>query len=339
MDDQSVDVRQHYIPRMLLKNFTDTGRKDGALYEYDAAEKRVARRNCARAAAEPRFYELETPGISPHDIEQSFNRVETAGAHALAWTMKQGRLPSPGTPDYDALLSFIALMLLRVPHWRDEIRAVERDVSRAIVRAALETEESWQSFLGTYHADTPESEWPGLEAMRQEAEARDHYYPILDVRSFHTGKIFDILGWLPVALHLRRWSLLVATDEDVDFVLSDRPVTIVWAPAMGPQTHEGLPGLVDIPSEIAFPLSSRIAVIGRYDLVGGVVSPGRGQVMDDVIPADKLITAELNARTAYWASRYVYARRNDFFALGQPHDQLLTAEDWFRLKGPPESSD
>jgi hypothetical protein len=60
---------QHYIPRLILKNFTQSGSEDEHLWVTSPAEKHRWRSLPAETGHQRGFYRIEREGIDPNLVE------------------------------------------------------------------------------------------------------------------------------------------------------------------------------------------------------------------------------------------------------------------------------
>jgi hypothetical protein len=101
---------------------------------------------------------------------------------------------------------------------------------------------------------------------------------------------------LPLIFH-RGWVLIVASEQSGGFVTSDHPFCLMWSdPGMRQPPGLGLKN-----TEIIFPLSSRLALVGAFEIQG-----------DQKYTASAALVAEMNGTIIAFAERQVYARDRNF---------------------------
>src|SRR6201999_3666140 len=88
----------------------------------------------------------------------------------------------------------------------------------------------------------------------------------------------------------KKMGLIIGSDHSGGFVTTDDPGAIRWTDG---QDHVNRPGLAEDNSEIIFPLSTKLALIGRSE----------GE--DDVVNADTPTVAEINSHIIDNAARQV----------------------------------
>ena len=62
-------------------------------------------------------------------------------------------------------------------------------------------------------------------------------------------------------LHRRSWTVLVSVRQGESFVVSDHPVVLEWS---DPRGRRFPPGHAHVDTELTFPLSAHVALIGCY---------------------------------------------------------------------------
>jgi hypothetical protein len=108
-------------------------------------------------------------------------------------------------------------------------------------------------------------------------------------------------------LFRRGWHLLRAPEGSGGFITSDRPFFLMWFdPAM--RTGPFAPGLALMQTDIYFPISPQLAVVGAFDV---------GNTVEDV---DEARVAVANSAMTAGADRQVYARNHNF-SYAQTHEE------------------
>jgi hypothetical protein len=130
--------------------------------------------------------------------------------------------------------------------------------------------------------------------------------------AFESGKFKLVLGnnaLISIELQLldhvmplllrRGWHLLLAPEGSGGFITSDRPFWLMWTdPAMRQEPFA--PGLAMMGTDIYFPISPRLAVVGAFDV---------GNTVEDV---DEATVAVANSCMTAGAHRQVYAPDHKF---------------------------
>lgn len=119
----------------------------------------------------------------------------------------------------------------------------------------------------------------------------------------HLDIEFNSLAELPPLIEQRNWVLAKAAQSQTGYVTSDRPVSLIWR---DPKEHFGAPGLAHLDTELIFPISNDLAVIGAFEAKNIAVNA----------PAD--FVARVNSVTIGRSNRQIYARDQDFKYLSGP---------------------
>jgi hypothetical protein len=109
-----------------------------------------------------------------------------------------------------------------------------------------------------------------------------------------------LLEHITPLLHKRGWHLLRAPKDSGGFITSDRPFYLMWS---DPALRDGplAPGLALLGTDIYFPISPSLAVVGAFDV---------GNTVEDV---DEATVAVANSAMPDSAARQVYAPDHKFF--------------------------
>lgn len=135
----------------------------------------------------------------------------------------------------------------------------------------------------------------------------------------------ELLDHIMPLLLKRGWHLLRAPTDSGGFITSDRPFFLMWSdPAM--RTRPEASGLALTGTDIYFPVSPRLAVVGAFDVANTI---------EDV---DESRVAVANSAMTAGADRQVYARDLKF-SYAQTHDEIprwgnqLISDKRFPFKG------
>ena len=137
----SVPKRQHYVPKMLLRNFTD---EDSWLYVFD---KRVPTIGVRRSRPEKAFFEKDfytrytyDQADKTYSIEHELARLEAAAARVVKRIVKSARLgksPNLTQQEKEDWDSYFCSQLTRIPEVRPsdkEINLLRRQMAESILR-------------------------------------------------------------------------------------------------------------------------------------------------------------------------------------------------------------
>ncbi len=259
MNEPNEPIRQHFVPRMLLRNFTDT---EGWLYSSDEnlPEGVVRKSRVKKFCAENDIYTVyDEHGNRDFSEEKAFSDLENTCApiiRKIIKTARAGKPPGLTSPEKSALNLFLLCQCSRVPDWNDPI------LNRRFENTFSENPEI---------LEMPEEE---IDRFKRDVRARSlaHYVKNPD------KKILSIL-------ENKGLTIAVAATGNESFVIGSNPV-IVDRPGyymFGRIRKDWLPIAYDIAVALSFPRgaenlirfgdanirSFNEAVLGQSKTVGG----------------------------------------------------------------------
>lgn len=108
------DPLQHYVPKFMLRRFSDT--RD-LVYAYDKHEDKIfafstSKKSKVGVAAERAIYDFEFQGV-PMTLEPSLSSLETKAAEVTAQIIQSRKIDPECHMDKAILASFLAVQLVR----------------------------------------------------------------------------------------------------------------------------------------------------------------------------------------------------------------------------------
>lgn len=281
--------RHHYVPKFYLDGFVDTHNKP-YIWIYEKGNSTIRRASPSDLAVRKHYYSFDKPDgeTDSETFEKAFSIVEAAAAKALK---RIGNAEILDDDERVALSIFLALMLTRVPTFREN---VEKTVSKFIKRSTM----TWASHEKAFTA--------AMKRMEKETgEKLD--IPVDEIRKFALEGEFDItinpvcsLGMTTIAFEIApilfdmKWKFLRATN-DFKFITSDNPVCY-FVPTSDPTSF--LPsGLLMKDVLVTFPLSPDLMFIGSWEGPSGYVKAKNQEIRD------------FTKRTVIAASRFIFSSR------------------------------
>lgn len=286
--------RHHYVPQFYLAGFTPSGGRDDQLWVLDMSTGRRWQTGLSNIAVEKDFYRVEMEDEPPDAIEKLIEKIETLASPILRKTISTRTLPEG--EDLRALVTFIALLSLRVPHARKPLASAVERLFKLLLRASSASEERWGIVLNRMRNDGVEvGEEVTYEQFRAFVES-DRYGVQMPQDWFLKAMLN---GLEPVAASLlhRTWSLIIAAPSPLGFVCSDNPVALDWT---SPVPRFFAPGFAAPDTEVIVPLNARIVMLGRFE------------EQAEVCPASEKVVAALNSRIGKHADRYLYHPHDNF---------------------------
>ncbi len=291
-------VKQHYIPQCYLRPFAHRYRKGYQVAVFDRKTDSSFRANVKDVACQNYFNRIEVNGMDPEELEKAISEFETKLASALARINEARSLDNDENRAY--LITLIGLTGLRNPEVRENIRNIYEDVGKMNIARRLASQE-------TYDASVQ-------EAKQQGALPADYDVTYDEMKAaFENGGLrlvlkndalisleLQLLDHSMPLLFRRGWHLLRAPQGSGGFITSDRPFFLMWSDPAMPASLLA-PGLALTGTDIYFPISPRLAVVGAFNVANSI---------EDI---DEARVAVANSAMTAGADRQVYARDHGFF--------------------------
>ncbi|KRQ17170.1 hypothetical protein AOQ71_02960 [Bradyrhizobium manausense] len=264
---------------------------------FDREEERSFKNNVKDVACQNYFNRIHLDGMDPNALESAMSEFETGLAEALVRINEARTLESDDDKSY--LLTLIGLTALRNPDMRKNIRGIADGLGRMHIAARLQSPATYDAGIAEAKAEgaLPEDYDVTFEEMKAAFEDGDFKIE-LDNNALISLE-FQLLDHTIPLLHKRGWHLLRAPEGSGGFITSDRPFYLMWEePAM----REGplAPGLAMMGTDIYFPISPTLAVVGAFNV---------GNTVEDV--TDETV-AVCNTTMPDGADRQVYSPDHKF---------------------------
>ena len=225
---------------------------------FDVVARRFFQTAPEKVALEKDFNTIDLEGHAPDAFEQAMASVESDIGPALTRIIEARSLDNED--DKTFLLNLIGLLHLRNPRFREIKRSFHERVAKMILDIALSSKQMWDSQIkraqdagfipkgtdtsyetakASYKEENYKIEVPTEEHIRSEMQTFDHALPLL----------FE-----------RKWVLVRAPQGSPGFVTCDHPVSLTWS-----EPTRARPGLKLKGTEILFPISPDLAVVGAFE--------------------------------------------------------------------------
>lgn len=274
--------RHHAVPIHYLRRFTAANGLIWVYPLYSGEPKQIHPRN----AAVERFLYSPKTGDKPHDdtLEQVLaDCVDGPAAPSLEKLIRgDDILPE----DRAAIALYIALQELRVPAFRDQLRANLEQILRVIVDLLMEHPTYLRNKAREYGED-PENVVAGLQGIQEGSlelqTTKTGWLQNLFMIARDTGPLIARLPWL-----------VVEAPPQFEFVTSDCPVVKILTDRSVPALYAG--GWVSPSAEATLILDPEHALVISP---GGKEGRSKGRLS---------WCHDVNSRTVTQANRYVYSR-------------------------------
>lgn len=290
-------VKHHYVPQCYLRQFATKKGKTFQVSVFDREEGRSFKSNVKDVACQNYFNRIYLGGMDPNALESAMSEFESGLAEALVRINDVRTLENDDDKSY--LLTLIGLTALRNPDMRKNIRGIADGLGRMHVAARLKSQATYDASVAEAKAEGSLPEDYDVTFGEMKAAFEDGDFKIELDNDALVSLEFQLLDHIIPLLHKRGWHLLRAPEGSGGFITSDRPFYLVWEePAM----REGplAPGLAMMGTDIYFPISPTLAVVGAFNV---------GSTVED---ASEETVALCNTTMPDGADRQVYARDHKF---------------------------
>ncbi len=134
-DNFNYPKNQHYVPKLLLKNFT-TGKGD-LIFAFDKHREVSFKTNIRNIASEQGFYDINV-NSSIYTFEPSLGSFETKAGKIIKQILKDQSLISLSPEKKTELSEFIAVQLVRVNRIRQTIAEINNCVEEELLRLGID---------------------------------------------------------------------------------------------------------------------------------------------------------------------------------------------------------
>ncbi len=288
--------KHHYISQCYLKGFTKD-RDRAQLFVIDNEKPEPFVTSTINVAAKRDFHTIDVEGLAPDVLEKAFSGFEGELDQALRRINAARSLDDFDNKSF--LLNLIGLIYIKNPQTRKRFHNFDEGVARRIMDIVTSTPEIYESQI----KQAKENGYIVSEANVDYETARKFFkedaFKIEVPTNKHLLREMDLLDTaLPYLFH-RNWILLKAPIGQTGFVTSDHPVILQWKdPQLGGNLYP--PGLDLKNTEILFPVSNTLAVIGTFE------------EEEQEIDASADFIARFNGAIISHSKRQVYAKDDAF---------------------------
>jgi Protein of unknown function (DUF4238) len=287
--------KQHYVPQFYLRAFTN---QNGQLFVVDAKQKKHFLTSPQNVAAERDFNRVDVEGMDPHALEKALANFEAEIAPAIERVKKEGAFKDAA--DRIAVVNLICALALRNPRKRENIDGVMEEILQRMMEMALATKERWESQVEQMKAEGVLEESAETDYERLKKMVKEKKYKFRMAKEYQIKLEIDHFNEMLPLFFARRWRIMKARAETGGFVTTDHPVCLLWSKAEDRAGFFG-PGYGLPDTDVLFPLSSELGLIGRFD----------GQ--EDTVEADFLTVATYNNAVIGHASSQVYSADDQYY--------------------------
>jgi Protein of unknown function (DUF4238) len=288
--------KHHYVSQCYLKGFVKN-RDKAQLFVVDSEKPKPFFTSTQNVAAKRDFHTIDVEGLPSDALENAFSSFEGELDQSLRRISEKRSLDD--AHDKSFLLNLIGMIHIKNPKTRKIFHNFEENIARRIMDIVTSSPEIFKSQIRQAKQKgyiAPEDD-VNYETARKFVE--EGAFKLSVPTEKHLQREMDLLDTVLPYLFNRNWILLKAPEGQTGFVTTDHPVILRWKDS---QLRGNLypPGLGLKNTEILFPVSNTLAVIGRFE------------EDEQEIEASSDLIARFNGAIISQSKRQVYARDDSF---------------------------
>jgi Protein of unknown function (DUF4238) len=257
------------------------------------------------------FHRVDIEGYAPDALETSLGVWEGEASQAFRRIIAKRSISD--VEDRTYLLNFMALLSVKSPRHRENMRQVIEQVMKRIMDLATATPERWASQMRMMKAEglIPEDTSNNYERLREFVKGDRYNIKLMNNVYLHC----ELENYKHILQYLarRRWVLFRAPPGKTGFITSDHPICLMWSDLERRRQFKG-PGHGIPGTQIVFPISNELAVVGAFEATDGEIN-----VTEETV-------AKVNGTIAYHADRQIYARDCNFIYWN--HNRIMKGVDF-----------
>lgn len=287
----------HWIPQCYLKGFAKSRSKNAQLFVTDAVNRKTFMTSPRNVASARDFNRIDAVGVDANHIESAYADFEGVAAQAL--NRMEEKRGFGDEEEHNLILNMIALFSVRNPRMRENVRRFHEQVAKQIMSLTVATKERYESSMASAvrSGDVKPNADVTYESVREFVDGERFTITVPTTR--HVETELQLVETVLPLLGRRSWMLLRAAAGSGGFVTSDHPVSLYWT---DPRNRGAFypPGFGVRGTEVLFPVSHELAMVGTFDGPHGICDATAEQV------------ALANGVTIRYGQRQIYARDDRF---------------------------
>ena len=222
-------IKGHYVPKFYLTGFTHGGTDMSELRVVDTGRKKQWGSIPYNAAKELDMYAIDPadPDGDRQAVEKAFGQLEGKFAGVVRQVIADKRLPTEKT-QWDWLMNFVALMSVRVPHFRDKLDDMTNKICTMMMKMQLATPESravLQKDIEEHQNVAPHIAQAIVARMKNATD--DGRVSFANRPNTYVKIMVDMVDPMLHALSMRNWVLWTVEEHAPDLICSDVPVALI----------------------------------------------------------------------------------------------------------------
>lgn len=309
----------HFIPQGYLRGFAQQrGSRQWYTHVTNLVKGSSYLTNVRNVCGERDFMRVEMDGYAPDAIEKEMSNFE---ALCIAAIRRVAETSIFSGEDANLILNFMALLAVRSPEMRENVRGFHERVAKQIMDLTLATKARWEGQMAHMRANgglvNDDLTYEDMKAFHEGGQ-----YEITVRREYHMGTEFKLMPTVLEELGKRSWTLYIADGTYGEFITTNRPVTLTYIePEKVPPVYRSSPGFALRGTEVFFPLTRHAMLVGRWDRGGNVEAAKQGFI------------AAVNSHMMQHSFGQAFSRHKEFLYV-DPHARTFWDGNFLdRLKG------
>jgi hypothetical protein len=255
----------HYIPQAYLKGFAQQrSERQWHTHVTDFQAQRTYTANVRNVCGQRDFMRIELDGHAPDAVEKEMANFEAQCIGAIRRVAETGKFDGE---DANWTLNFMALLAVRSPEMRENLRGFHEQVAKRVMDVALATKDRWEGQAARMRADGVPVDEVSYEDVKAFHEGEQ--YKVTLAREYHIGTEFKMMDAVLELLGQRLWTVYTTHGSTGEFLTTNRPVTLTYIdPEKIPPFYRQSPGFGLSNTEVHFPLTRHAMLVGRFDRGG-----------------------------------------------------------------------
>lgn len=257
----------HFVPQYYLKGFATPRSKDGWLTVFDLKERKSFKTRPRNVAARRDYHRVDIDGVDPNIVETQLATLDDRADKAFRRVIAAQSIAD--RDDFSFVLTLIAQIVITGPAFREMRAGIIRQMGSVMMHNMVASPERWAEVTNGASGDPRIGGDPIPYEEARAAVENGEIVPVAakEVLIEQEWKLWPAI--LPI-LEGRKWTLLIAPSASAGFVTSDRPFSLKWNDASLDGGPYG-PGLGTGDTNLIFPLSRDLALIGSFEAGGATV--------------------------------------------------------------------
>jgi hypothetical protein len=291
----------HIIPAFYLGGFSETGTKTGQLHVFNLKRNKRYHTISDNTGGQKHFFDINPKYMKdvkdPVIYEKLMSKLIEGPASEALYEMREKK-STISSDHFDKILTLVALIHARSAYARSIAeKSIQKQVLEQLQKEEV-TQKQWDFYLAErkYFSKVNETIPNDVKDACLLAK-KGEFFP-KSMPSEAVRQAMKVSDYIYQILRKRKWSLLIAKEENGHFITSNSPLTS----GEGWETHQNKDeeGLQNPKSTVVFPLDSQMAIISWCR------TPWHSYL------AERSLIAMINARTLNRSEGEIYWNGTDF---------------------------